>query len=133
MRHYIKAIIISAIAFYAAYSLIPTISIGSDPKNILFIIGGLLIMSEAVHPIFSLILLPINHLTFGLASIILNVALIYIFINFLPGFSIGAYNFPGGSINGFILPATHLSVTASIIAASTTITFVQKILHIIFE
>lgn len=133
MRHYIKATIISAIAFYAAYSLIPTIRTGGDPKNILFIIGGLLIMSEAVHPIFSLILLPINHLTFGLASTVLNVALIYIFINFLPGFSIAAYNFPGGSINGFILPPTHLSVTASIIVVSAIITFVQKILHIIFE
>lgn len=133
MRHYVKALIISAIAFYIAYSLVPTISFGPDPKNIAIVIGGILITSIAIHPIFSLILLPINILTFGLLSLALNIALIFAFIRFLPGFAIGAYNFPGANIEGFIVPTANLNQIETIIVVALIITLVQKILHIIFE
>ena len=40
MRHYLKSLIIAAIAFYLAYTLIPTISLGKDTRNIAIVIGG---------------------------------------------------------------------------------------------
>ena len=61
MRHYIKALIITFVALYTAYRLVPTINIGNDPKNILMIMGGIFIISQIINPIFSLVLLPINH------------------------------------------------------------------------
>ena len=133
MRHYIKALIISAIAFYIAYSLVPTISLGPDPKNIAAVIGGILVTSMAIHPIFSLVLLPINILSFGLLSLSLNIALIFAFTRFLPGFTIDAYNFPGANIEGFIVPALPMTQLVTTVAVALIITVVQKILHIIFE
>lgn len=133
MRHYLKQLIIAAIAFYSAYTLIPTVSIGEDPKNILIVIGGILLVSLVIHPIFSIILLPINLLTFGLVTFILNVALIFALIQFLPTFSIAPYDFPGANIGGFIIPAAGLNQITTILAAAIIITIVQKILHIIFE
>ncbi|MBI3282488.1 phage holin family protein [Candidatus Curtissbacteria bacterium] len=133
MRHYVKALIISAIAFYIAYSLVPTISLGPDPKNIAVVLGGIFITSMAIHPIFSLILLPINLLSFGLLSLALNIALIFALIRFLPGFAIGAYDFPGANIEGFIVPALPMNQLGTIVAVALIITVVQKILHIIFE
>ena len=82
MRHYLKAIIISAASLYVAYTLVPTIKIGQDPKNILLLIGGVFIISQIINPIFSLVLLPINHLTFGLVMFILNIALFYLAMRF---------------------------------------------------
>lgn len=133
MRHYLKQLIIAAIAFYSAYTLIPTISVGEDPRNILIVIGGILLVSLVIHPIFSIILLPINLLTFGLVTFILNVALIFALIQFLPTFSITSYDFPGANIGGFIIPAAKLSQITTILAAAIIITIVQKVLHIIFE
>ena len=133
MRHYIKAIIIASLAFYVAASLIPTINLGPDPQNIAIVIGGILITQLIIHPIFSLVLLPINLLTLGSVSLILNVALIYGYTRFLPGFSIGAYNFPGANIQGFIVPPANLNQIEALIAVALIISLVQKVMHIIFE
>lgn len=133
MRHYLKALIISAIAFYIAYTFVPTITLGSDPQNILVVIGGILLTSVIIKPIFSIILLPINILTFGFLAFALNIALIFTFTRFLPGFSIAPYDFPGANIQGFIIPARDMNQLETILAAAVIITAVQKVLHIIFE
>lgn len=133
MRHYLKAVIISAIAFYLAYTLVPTINLGVDPKNILIVTAGILLISILIHPIFSLVLLPINILTFGLLSFILNAVLLFSLTRFLPDFSIAAYNFPGANIEGFIIPSANLNQIGTILAVALIITVVQKLLHIIFE
>lgn len=133
MRHYLKTVIICAISFYLVITLIPTITIGTDPKNWATVVGGVILTSVAVHPIFSIVLLPINILTFGLLSLILNTALLLAYIKFLPGFSISAYNFPGAFIQGFIVPPANLNEIETLIAAAIILTFSQKILHIIFD
>lgn len=133
MRHYLKAIIISAVSFYAAYTLVPTIKIGQDPKNMLLLVGGIFIISQIINPIFSLVLLPINHLTFGLVMFVLNIALFFALLNYLPGFVINPYNFPGANILGVILPAANLDRLSTILLVAAIITVVQKILHIVFE
>lgn len=133
MRHYLKQLIIAAIAFYIAYSLIPTISLGPDPKNIALVIGGIMLTAVVIHPIFSLVLLPINLLTFGLLSLALNISLIFAFTRFLPGFAIAAYNFPGANLQGFIIPQADLNQWQTLVTVALIITIVQKILHLIFE
>lgn len=133
MRHYLKALIISSTAFFGAYKLIPTIVIGNDPKNIAVIIGALLAFSLFIKPIFSLILLPINFLTLGSVSFILNAILVYGLTIYLPGFTIKAFDFKGADVGGLILPAYHFNQLATIILVALIITFIQKVLHIIFE
>ena len=133
MRHYLKSLILSGATFYIVYSLIPTISIGAYPKNVFLIIGGLFIISQIINPVFSLVLLPINFMTFGLVSLILNGVLIYGLLKFLPDFRIGAYNFPGANIQGIIIPPMNFNQITTIILAAIIITFLQKIFHLIFE
>lgn len=133
MRHYLKSLIISAASFYVAYTLVPTITLGDDPKNALLVIAGLFIISQVINPFFSFILLPINFLTFGSVALILNGIFIFLLPRFIPGFTIGAYNFGGADIYGFIIPAANLSQIATVILVALIITVLQKILHLIFE
>lgn len=133
MRHYLKSIILTISTAYIAYRLVPTIEISPDPKNILILIAGLWIISQLVNPLFSLVLLPVNILTFGLVTLILNIALIFALLNFLPGFFISAYNFPGANIDGVILPPFSFNQVTTVVLVAAIITTVQKILHIIFE
>lgn len=133
MRHYLKSIIITVASAYMAYRLVPTISLGQDPRTPLIAIAGLWVISQLISPIFSLVLLPINLLTFGLLSIILNIAFIFALLNFLPGFTIGPYDFPGADVSGIILPAIYFNEVAAILLVAAIISVVQKVLHIIFE
>ena len=133
MKHYLKKLIVAAIAFYIAYSAIPTMTLGNDPKNIAIVIGGIFLTTILIHPIFSIVLLPINILTFGLFSLILNSLLFFAFTKFLPGFAIAAYNFPGYQFQGFIIAPAYLNALETLIAVALIITVVQKVLHIIFD
>lgn len=133
MRHYLKSLIITIATFYFVYSYIPAIEIGQDPTNLPLVIGGFWVLSQIVNPIFSLILLPINLLTFGFFSLALNIAFAFALLKLLPDFSISAYHFPGLNIEGIILPPIAFSQTATVILIATTMTILQKVLHIIFE
>lgn len=113
--------------------MIPTVNLGFDPRTPFIIIGGLWVISQLINPIFSLVLLPINLLTFGLLALILNIGFIFALLNFMPGLVISPYNFMGADINGIIVPPIYLNQIATIIAIAAIITIVQKILHIIFE
>lgn len=133
MKHYIRKVIVAAVSFYIAYNLVPTISLGTDPKNLLIVILGLVVISFVINPIFSLVLLPVNHLTFGLLMLILNIAFIFALLSFLPGFSVKAYDFPGANVQGVIIPAFYFNEIAAIILVAVIITLTQKVFHIIFE
>ncbi len=133
IKHYFRIVIIASIAVYLALTLVPTAHLGPDIKNILILVGGIILVNLIIHPIFSIVLLPINILTLGSLSFILNVILIYAFTKFLPGFSISAYNFPGANIQGFIIPPFPMNRLETIAAFGIIITFIQKLLHFIFE
>ena len=133
MRHYLKSLIITAATFYIVYTLIPAINTGHNPKTILMLIGGLWLLAHIVDPIFSLVLLPINILTLGLVSFILNIALIYGLSYFQRDFYISPYYFPGASVQGIILPSMFFNSMATLVLVAATITVIQKVLHIVFE
>lgn len=133
MRHYLKSLIITAAAFYLVYTFIPAINLGNDPKNVLILIGGLWLITHIVNPIFSLVLLPINILTFGFVSFVLNIALLYAITYFQKDFYFLPYYFPGANIQGIILPSMSLNSIATLVLVAVFITILQKVLQFIFE
>jgi uncharacterized membrane protein YvlD (DUF360 family) len=133
MRHYIKSVLITIASFYITITAIPAIKLGHDPKNILLFVGGLWVISQIIKPVFSLVLLPVNILTFGLVSLLINIAFVFALLNFLPGFSVSAYSFPGATIQGVIFPSVSFNQIYTVLLIAVSITILQKILHIIFE
>ena len=133
MRHYLKSLVIAAATLYIAQMAVPTIDIGTSIKNYALVVAGIFLIAQIINPIFSLVLLPINHLTFGLVMFALNIALFFGLIYFLPGFTVCAVNFPGATVDGIILPAVNFNQTSTVILVAFVIALVQKILHIIFE
>lgn len=133
MKHYLKTFIIAAISLYVAYNIIPTITLGSGAQNLLIVVSAIFIVSTLIKPMFSLILLPFNLLTFGLLSLILNIVLLFALLKLLPGFNIVPFNFPGADIEGIIIQPANLNLIATIVAIAVLLTVTQKILHFIFE
>lgn len=133
MRHYLKKLIIIATSLYLAYSLIPTIKLGSDAKNLFVIIASFLLASMVIRPIFSLVLLPLNIATIGVVSLVLNATVIFVLLNALAGVSISPYNFPGLNIEGVTLQPVAFNQLSTIFLVAAIITITQKILHTIFE
>lgn len=133
MRYYLRKLTIAVIAFYASLAVIPTVHIGTDPRNILYILGGLMLASVLIKPIFNIVLLPANFITYSILTLVINLILVFAFVYFLHGFSIEAYTFPGADINGFIIPTASFNKFAAPAVFAASITLIQRVLQLIFR
>lgn len=133
MKHYLRKLIIVFLSLYLAFSLIPTIRLGNDPRNLLVIIASFFLVGIIIRPVFSLILIPLNFITVGLVSFALNTLTIFILTTFLSGVTVGAYSFPGANLGGIILQPMALNQITTVLLLAAIITVSQKLLHLIFE
>lgn len=133
MKYYLRKTVITLIALYSAYALIPSAKFGPDYKNFVIAIASLLLVSLFIKPLFSLILIPINFFTHAVASLLLNLIVVYALLFFLPGFTVSAFDFQGANFEGFVIPSYSFSQMYAVILFAFIVTVVQKTLHAIFE
>jgi putative membrane protein len=78
---------------------------------ITFLFGGLAltILFLVLKPILNILALPLNIITLGLFSFLINVALFYILTVLVVGISVTSFTFPGLSFAGFIVPKIYLN------------------------
>ena len=87
-----------------------------------------------VKPILKILFIPINILTFGLLSWVINVIVIYLLTSLCSGnlMSISGY-FPAATWAGFIIPPIHFTYLTAMIASSLLITIITDVLHYVSE
>ena len=78
---------------------------------ITFIIGGLVLslLFLVVKPLLNLISLPLNLVTMGLFSFLINAIIFYLLTVFVTGISITSFTFSGYSFSGFIVPRMYFN------------------------
>lgn len=83
-------LIINAIAFYVTAYLVPGVTIGGwQPLLVISIVWG--IMTLLVRPILVVLTLPINILTLGLFTFVINAFLLLLMSKFVPGFNVSGF------------------------------------------
>ena len=84
------ALILNAIAFYVTAYLVPGVTIaGWSALLVVSIVWG--ILSILVKPVLILLTLPINILTLGLFTFVINALLIMLMSNLVRGFSVASF------------------------------------------
>ena len=91
-----------------------------------YVLGGLAlaIIYKVLKPILNIISFPLNIVTLGGTSFLINILLFYIATALIPQISINEFTFNGVSFGGFIIPTIHLNTFFAYAAAA----FVQSIL-----
>ncbi len=79
----------------------------------------LTLLQKVIKPIMSLILLPINIVTLGLFSWVINVFILYLATYLVPGLNIDPMTIMGINLNGFM----------SLLVVSFLISFVQSLIR----
>ena len=97
----------TAIYMYALFllpKLIPGVEV--DGGLLTFLLGGLAltIMFFVIKPILNIISFPVNILTLGLFSIVMNALIIYLLTIFLTDISVSAFTYPQTQWAGFSTP-----------------------------
>lgn len=87
---------------------------------ITYVVGGavLSIMFVIIKPILNIITLPLNVITLGTFSFLINSIILYLLTILVPGISIAAFVFKGFSFAGFVVPSITLNTFFAFIVAS---------------
>lgn len=109
MRRLLLKFLINAVAVAITAQLIPGITYGDDPRNLLTITAVLGIVNLFIKPLVMLLALPVEIATLGLFTIVINAAMLLLVSYLMPFFKIEGFHFYGFGygpilIGGFFLP-----------------------------
>ncbi len=90
---------------------------------------GLMFMNLIIIPLLKVVFLPLNILTLGVFTWVINVIALYILTTLLPQFKLMPYDFPGGNFLGVNIPPQNLTVLWVAIIASFMIGFAGRFFH----
>jgi len=93
-------------------------------KNFLLAVVVIAAIFYLINPIAKIILLPINILTLGLASIVVYFFLFRFLVNYFSIIEIKPWVFPGLSINGLTISKMHLSYFVNVCLSALSVSFI---------
>lgn len=133
MKYLIRVFLFNVFALWLSSQILPTLTAPGGAGTILFAGLVLSILMLIVKPILKILFIPINILTFGLLSWIINVIVIYLLTVFVPEIHVNLWVFPGGSWAGFVIPQIHFTYFTALTASSLLITIITDVLHYVSE
>ena len=133
MKSLIRTLILNtAVIFFAAWVL-PGLSYSSNFQVLILAAVALGLVNMIVRPIVKLVTLPINLLTLGIFSWVINVLMLYLVTRLIPGFGVSAFNFEGLVYEGLSLSAAEVGLLSSYILSSFIISLLTSILGWLFD
>ncbi len=128
MKTILRAIFLNLVTLYMVALFYTGLAIENKLATFLWASVVWTLLNKIVKPIIKLLLLPINLITLGLFSWVVNVITLFLLTYFIKGVSILAYSFPGFSYQGFIIPQMHFNLFISYILTSLVLSFTHMTL-----
>ena len=125
LRHYLM----NFVAIWVTTYLLPGLTYTGGFKTLALGALGLMFLNMLIIPLLKIMFLPLNLLTLGLFTWVINVVALYLLITFIPQFKIIPFYFSGATINGFIIPAAQLNVLQVAILASFLVGLISHFLE----
>lgn len=114
---------------WAVTSIFPGLSYSGGFRTLAIGALGLMGMNAIIIPLLKVVFLPLNILTLGIFTWVINVIALYLLTTIIPSFKLIPYNYPGGMILGVSVPPQNLTVLWVAIIASFMIGFASHFLH----
>ncbi len=133
MKHLVRVFLFHVFALWFTSQILPTLSISPGWQTIVFAGFILSLLMLIVAPMLKILFIPINILTFGLLSWLINVIVIYLLTVFVPEIQVVEWLFPGASWAGFVIPQIRFSYFPSLVVTSLCISTIADVLHYVSE
>jgi len=124
MKKIFRMVIFSASALYITSVWNKGFVLNNDWKNFLLAVAVIVAIYYLINPTAKIILLPINILTLGLASMVVYFFLFRFLINYFSIIEIKAWIFPGLSVNGLTISKIHLSYLVNVCLSALSVSFI---------
>ncbi len=133
MKTLLRYFLINLVSLYTATRLIPGLTYSGGIKSLFLGAAAFMLINFIMVPLLKILFLPLNLLTVGLFSWLINVLALYALTTIVSDFQLLPYTFQGLYISGFNIPQTDLSPFLVAVAASFVIGvithFLQWIVH----
>lgn len=133
MKYLLRVFLFNVFGIWITSQILPSLTISGGWQMVMLAGLTLSILMLIVKPILKILFIPINILTFGLLSWLVNVIVIYLLIIVVPEVTITPWTFSGTNWGGFVIPPFHLTYILSLIVTSLVITLVTNLFHDISE
>ncbi len=129
MKVILRNLLINVAALSLASKFIPGLVFEGGVKT-LFLSGAIFMLINAlVVPVLKIMFLPLNLLTLGFFSWVVNVLALYLLTSIVPQLKLVPFVFTGANLGGFVIPQTELNVLYVAILASFVIGFTSHFMH----
>lgn len=129
MKRLVRVFLFNVFGLWFTSQIVPAFVILGSWQS-LFAAGAVLsLLMLLVAPLLKILFIPINLITFGLLSWVINVIVLYLLTVFVPQVMVRDWQFAGVSWSGFVVPPYHFSYTLSLIISALIVTFFTNILH----
>ena len=128
MKNLLRNTLFNAFSIYLISQFITGMKVSGG--LITCIIAGLVLtlLMKIVKPILNLLALPLNIITLGTFSFVINVIIFYILTVLVAGIAISSFTFPGVSFAGFIVPHIYFNTIFAFVLVSFLQSFVVSFL-----
>jgi len=133
MKKILRVALFNSIAIYLASQLLEGVSYSEDIKILVLAGIALTLANYIVKPVIKIVTLPINFITLGFFSWVIDVFILYLVILFVPEFSVAGFAFEGFSYNGFSAPAMVFSQFWALVVSSLVIAILVNIFKYICD
>jgi len=133
MKKILRTVLFNIIAIYLASQLLEGVSYSEDIKILVLAGIALTLANYIVKPVIKIVTLPINFITLGFFSWVIDVFILYLVILFVPEFSVAGFAFEGFSYNGFSAPAMVFSQFWALVVSSLVIAILVNIFKYICD
>lgn len=128
MKKLIRSLLIDLIAIWLTSKFLPGLVIDGGIRSLMIGAFTFMLINFMVVPILKLMFLPLNLLTFGFFTWVVNVLALYILTSVVPQMSLVPYNFGGASFGIVIIPALYLNILQVAIIASLLISVISNLI-----
>lgn len=133
MKHLLRVFLFNIFGLWFTSQILPALVIANNWQSLVTAGLVLSILMLTVQPILKILFIPINIMTFGFLSWLINVIVLYLLTIFVSDVAVKPWVFPGSSYAGFVVPSVPLSYPISLVVSALTVTFFTNLLHTISE
>jgi uncharacterized membrane protein YvlD (DUF360 family) len=128
MKRLIRNYLFHVFALWILSVVLPGgVTITNNLNSFLIAAAILTLLNLLLKPVLKILFFPINALTLGLFSLVINAIVFLIFIKISPSVQIHSWNFPGLNYMNIIIPNVNLPDYVVIFIASFIVSFVTNI------
>lgn len=129
MKSLIRSFVFNIASIYLTTLIIPGFAVAGGAKFIIIAGVAFTLLNFFLKPLIKVLFFPINILTLGLFSWVINVAIIYILLYFVREIQITPWNFVGFSFRGFMIPAIYFTKFLTVVLISFVLSLIFSFLN----